>query len=230
MKHTSFITAAALLAALAFVATPALAQSRGHSGSHGGSHGGAVVGHAAPRTGPAPRIISPRVVGVVPYRPYYYNYRPGFRIGIYGGYGYPYGYYGYPYGYSSYGYGYGGSGYYGSGYYGSGYGGSGYGGSGYYGSGYGGYYPPPPAGYLSAVPGRAYGGVRIQSSARDAQVFADGYYVGIVDDFDGTFQHLNLEAGPHRIEIRMPNSNAPPIAFDVNVQPGQTVTYHADVR
>jgi len=58
-------------------------------------------------------------------------------------------------------------------------------------------------------------------------VFADGYYVGIVNDFDGIFQHLNLEAGPHQIEIRDPN--LPPIAFDVVIQPGQTITYRADV-
>jgi hypothetical protein len=58
-------------------------------------------------------------------------------------------------------------------------------------------------------------------------VFADGYYVGIVDDFDGVFQHMNLEAGPHRIEIRAPGY--PPIAVDVNVQPGETITYRADL-
>lgn len=227
MKHTSFITASALFAALALSATPVAAQSRGHGNSRGGgSRGGAVVGHAVPRVGPAPRMISPRVVGRVPYRPYYYSYRPGLRIGLYAGYGYPYGYYGYPYSYG-YPYGYSSYGYSSYGY--SPYGYSSYGNSSY-GYGYGGYYPPPPAGYLSATPGRAYGGVRIQSQHRDAQIFADGYYVGIVDDFDGTFQHLNLEAGAHHIEIRLPDPNAPPIAFDVNVQPGQTVTYRADIR
>jgi hypothetical protein len=203
MKHTSFMTASAFLAALALCATPAAAQSRGH----GSSRGGAVVGRAVQRVGPAPRFISPRIVGRVPYRPYYYSYRPGIRLGLYGGYGYPYDYgyygypyaYGYPYGYSTFGY------------------------------GYGGYYPPPPVGYISPRGGYdGYGGVRIKGADRNAQVFADGYYVGIVDDFDGTFQHLNLEGGAHRIEIRSPN--APPIAFDVNVQPGQTITYHADIR
>src|SRR5206468_2503108 len=80
-------------------------------------------------------------------------------------------------------------------------------------------------GYLSVIPGRAYGGVRIVDAPRDAEVFADGYYVGIVDDFDGVFQHLNLEAGPHRIEIRAPG--LAPIAFDVLVEPGRTITYRA---
>jgi hypothetical protein len=48
-----------------------------------------------------------------------------------------------------------------------------------------------------------------------------------VDDFDGAFQHMNLEAGPHRIEIRLPDYE--PIVFDVNVVPGETVTYHAEM-
>jgi len=101
-----------------------------------------------------------------------------------------------------------------------------------YGNRYGDGYPygygyPAPPGYITAVPGRPYGGVRIVGAPRDAGVFADGYYVGIVDDFDGVFQHMNLEAGPHRIEIRAPGY--PPIEFDVNVQPGQTITYRADV-
>ena len=94
-----------------------------------------------------------------------------------------------------------------------------------YGYGYPGY-AYPPAGYLSVVPGRAYGGVRITDAPEDAEVFADGYYVGIVDDFDNPFQHLNLEAGAHRIEIRMPGYQS--IAFDVRIVPGETITYHAD--
>jgi len=54
---------------------------------------------------------------------------------------------------------------------------------------------------------------------RDAQVFVDGYYAGIVDDYDGVFQHLNLEPGTHRIEIDV-DPGAPPLEFEVNVGPG----------
>jgi len=192
-------------------AADASAQSRGRAGR------GPSVGQAAPRGpylgGPhvvpgryygggflRPRFITPRIVGVFPYRPYYYPFRPGLTLGFYAGYGYPYGfpyysnpYYGYPYGYP-YSYGYGG----------------------------------PPAGYVSAQPGVAYGGVRIEGAPKDAQVFADGYYVGVVEDFDGPVRHLNLAAGAHQIEIRP--AGAQPIAFDVNVQPGETLSVHADVR
>jgi hypothetical protein len=96
----------------------------------------------------------------------------------------------------------------------------------YYGSG--GYYPygPTPRGYYDPLPGRYYGGVRITGVPRDAQVFADGYYVGLVNDFDGVFQHMNLEAGRHHIEIDW--GGYEPIAFDVYVRPGETTTFRGD--
>jgi len=158
------------------------------------------MGQAVPRgsvRGGGPRVVSPRVVVRAPFRSYYY--RPGISLGFYAGYPfYGYGYYGYPYGYYSRPYGY----------YGYPYG---------YGYGY-------PAAYGYGY-GDAYGGVRIQGAPPDAEVLADGYYVGIVDDFDGAFQRLELTPGAHSIEIRAPGM--PPIAFDVNIQPGRTVTFHA---
>jgi hypothetical protein len=94
--------------------------------------------------------------------------------------------------------------------------------------GAGGVYPYgyTPRAYYDPIPGRPYGGVRITGAPRDAQVFADGYYVGIVNDFDGVFQHMNLEAGPHHIEIAMDGYQS--IAFDVYVRPGETTTFHAE--
>jgi hypothetical protein len=89
----------------------------------------------------------------------------------------------------------------------------------------GGYPYPYPYGYRYAERDSA---VRLEATPKDAEVFVDGYYAGIVDDFDGSFQHLDLEPGPHSIEIRVPG--APPISFDVNVQPGRTVTFHAGIR
>ena len=95
-----------------------------------------------------------------------------------------------------------------------------YGANGYYPYGY------TPETYYQPIPGRAYGGVRITGAPRDAQVFADGYYVGLVDDFDGIFQHVNLEVGPHHLEVAWNNSE--PITFDVYVRPGETTTFRAD--
>ena len=59
------------------------------------------------------------------------------------------------------------------------------------------------------------------------EVYVDGYYAGVVDNFDGRFQRLNLEPGPHQIEIR---SGSDSRRFDVNLQPGRTMTYRADLR
>jgi len=97
----------------------------------------------------------------------------------------------------------------------------------YYGAGGSYPYGYTPRGYYDPIPGRPYGGLRITGAPREAHVFADGYYVGIVNDFDGIFQHLNLEAGGHRIEIEEPGYET--IAFDVMVQAGRTVTLRADL-
>lgn len=64
----------------------------------------------------------------------------------------------------------------------------------YAGYGYG--YP----GYGYSLAAGAYGEIRIQGAPKDAHVYVDGYYAGIVDDFDGTFQRLNVE--PDRIRSR----------------------------
>jgi hypothetical protein len=88
-------------------------------------------------------------------------------------------------------------------------------------------YPAPGYGYYSLVPGRAYGALRIVDAPRDARVFVDGYYAGVVDDYDGVFQHLNLEAGPHNIEIEVPGY--PPVRFDVYIEPGRTLTYRVPI-
>ena len=96
----------------------------------------------------------------------------------------------------------------------------------------GGYYNPSYNGYnrgnygYYAIPqGFAYGSLRIVDAPRDAQVFLDGYYAGVVDDYDGVFQRLNLEPGEHQLEVE-PYPGAPPLGYDVYVEPGRTVTVH----
>ena len=83
-------------------------------------------------------------------------------------------------------------------------------------------------GHSSYSPGYDYGGVRLRIRPRDAQVFVDGHYAGLVDDFDGTFQQLRLEQGGHKIEIRMPGFED--LDMDIHVQPGRTITLHEDLR
>jgi hypothetical protein len=138
-------------------------------------------------------------------RPYYYGYSSALSLpyGYGGGYGYDVGG-GFDYGYgSSRGFGYD------------------------YGGGYGPYgYPSP--GYVVAGGGPGYGGVRIDLEQRDAEVFVDGYYVGIVDDFDGALQRLDLEPAAHRIELRAPGFETS--QFEVNIVPGQTIRYRTPMR
>jgi len=78
-----------------------------------------------------------------------------------------------------------------------------------------------------ALPHEA-GGIRLKIQPRDAQVFVDGYYAGLVDDFDGVFQSLKLEAGGHQLEIRMPGFED--LELDVHVQPGRTLTLEEFLR
>ena len=57
-------------------------------------------------------------------------------------------------------------------------------------------YPFPP--YRTAF---ADSSVRVDVTPRDAEVFVDGYYAGMVDDFDGMWQRLHVEPGQHEIAI-----------------------------
>jgi PEGA domain-containing protein len=140
-------------------------------------------------------------------------------------YGYPYGSLGY-YGYSSYyrygfpGYGYGLGYFYDPFFFGYGYGSGGYGGG--YG---GGYYGGGGAGYYSRYD---TGSLRLKISPRDAKVYIDGYFVGVVDSFDGVFQRLAVDAGSHRVEVRADGYE--PVQFEVMITPGETVTYKGQMR
>jgi hypothetical protein len=98
------------------------------------------------------------------------------------------------------------------------------------------YYPAYPAYPYYAPSPPPYGGgsypfdgrVRLSIRPRDAQVFVDGAYAGIVDDFDGTFQALRLPPGNHKIEVRMPGFET--LELDVHVQPDRTITFREDLR
>jgi hypothetical protein len=43
--------------------------------------------------------------------------------------------------------------------------------------------------------------VRLEVKPKQAEVYVDGYYAGIVDDFNGTFQRLHLPPGEHEIQL-----------------------------
>jgi hypothetical protein len=113
------------------------------------------------------------------------------------------------------------------GYYPWGYGGLGFGG--YYDPWYGGYasyYGYPPQYYDHAR--RDDGAVRLKVKPREASVYVDGYYVGRVDDFDGIFQRLPLEPGPHRLEIRADDYQS--LSVDIRILPDRTITYTGELE
>jgi hypothetical protein len=67
------------------------------------------------------------------------------------------------------------------------------------------------------------GSLKLKVDPKNAEVYIDGYFMGTVDDFDGMFQHLELDAGPHRVEIRAIGYRT--ITFDVRIEPNDTITY-----
>jgi hypothetical protein len=149
------------------------------------------------------------------YDPYYYG---GFGYGFaYSAYCSPMyvscnqGFYGYPF-YSPFGFGYGiPSGYFDP-FYSDPYD---------YGAGYG------------AYSSRVYGGhdqgsLKLKVKPRNAKVYVDGYYAGVVDDFDGAFQKLTLNGGRHKVELRADGYET--TEFDVLITPEQTVTFSGDMK
>src|SRR5262245_60806499 len=45
------------------------------------------------------------------------------------------------------------------------------------------------------------GSVKLEVKPKQAEVYVDGYYAGVVDDFDGVFQRLRVQPGEHEIEL-----------------------------
>lgn len=125
-----------------------------------------------------------------------------------------------PYGYGFYPWGFGGLGF-------GGYGGYG----GYYDRAYGGYPPYWAYPYYGRGGGYSFGydgSLHLKMTPRGAEVYVDGYYAGVVDDFDGIFQRLHLDAGPHRIEVRAPGYE--PLMLDVRIDPDRTTTYRGNLK
>jgi hypothetical protein len=94
-------------------------------------------------------------------------------------------------------------------------------------------YPVPVYGYgaprdVIINPGAtAYGGVALDVTPSDADVWVDGQYAGKVQDFDGTTQPLTLTPGTHRIEVAAPGYQT--MTVEVGIQAGQVVPYRGDL-
>jgi len=73
-----------------------------------------------------------------------------------------------------------------------------------------------------------FGGVSFEITPDDAQIVVDGQYVGTVRDFSPSYQPLTLTPGPHHIELQA--EGCLPMAFDVQVQPGQVIPYRGALQ
>src|SRR5689334_24188580 len=83
----------------------------------------------------------------------------------------------------------------------------------------------PPSSQLPAYPqppGVADSSMRLQVKPRDTMVFVDGYFAGIVDDFDGAFQRLHVDAGQHSVQLFLPGHRL--YSQNLYLQPGNTFT------
>jgi hypothetical protein len=96
-------------------------------------------------------------------------------------------------------------------------------------------YPVPVYGYgapaapVTVQPNSTYyGGIALEISPSEGQVYVDGNYAGTVRDFDGTNQPLTLTGGTHRVQIA--EQGYQELDFDVQVQPGQVIPYQGTMQ
>jgi len=85
---------------------------------------------------------------------------------------------------------------------------------------YGPYYPAYPhyQYYDDGVP------VRVQVKPEETRVYVDGYYAGIVDDFDGLLQRLYVSRGQHEIALKLEGFRSH--RFVLYGVPGRTIKLH----
>ena len=69
--------------------------------------------------------------------------------------------------------------------------------------------------------------IRLLVEPREAEVYVDGYYAGLVDDFDGIFQRLHVTPGRHDITLRLPGLQT--WSIEVYATPDRTINVHHDM-
>src|SRR5207247_1446267 len=72
------------------------------------------------------------------------------------------------------------------------------------------------------------GDLRLLVDPAETRVYVDGYYAGIVDDFDGLFQRLHVSPGRHEIALKLEGYQTHRIK--VYVGSGSTLKIHYDMQ
>ncbi len=88
-------------------------------------------------------------------------------------------------------------------------------------------YPPEPAPKQVEEP-RVPGRVILDIAPAGAQVFANGYYVGLTEDFSAARGGGLLEPGLHRLDVSAPGYES--ITTDLSVTAGQPVTIRGTLK
>jgi hypothetical protein len=71
------------------------------------------------------------------------------------------------------------------------------------------------------------GELRFDVKPKDAEIYADGFYVGLVDDFNGS-QHMMLTQGQHHLVLKREGYET--VDFNLPVDSDKTVTYRGALK
>jgi hypothetical protein len=82
--------------------------------------------------------------------------------------------------------------------------------------------------YLRRQRAAARGGLVLTSVPDVAQVYVDGYYVGLAEEFGPHGRPINLGAGPHQVELRAPGYET--LTFKVVIEPDGLVRYRGEMQ
>ena len=92
--------------------------------------------------------------------------------------------------------------------------------------GYGPFLPQPSAPPTPVAP--AQGWLRFETVPGTAQVYIDGAYVGVVDDFGVSGRTVDLAPGRHHVELRATDYATQ--SFDVTITANQITRYRGDLQ
>lgn len=83
-------------------------------------------------------------------------------------------------------------------------------------------------GAISCEASAPCGGVSFDIRPASAQVYVDGTFAGLIEDFDGASEPLLLAPGTHYVEIRLAGYRT--ATFDVTITPGEITPYQGTLE
>jgi len=97
-----------------------------------------------------------------------------------------------------------------------------------YGPYYGGYYSGGGGYGRDTTEDTETGSIRLRAKPSTAKVYIDGALAGVVDDFDGLTNHLELAPGVHQIELRADGYET--YVGQITVEAGKTLTERISLK